>query len=79
VSEISEYFDLVNATPQQQTQIAKLLLRDNARAWVRRLSPPMEHDNPWEYFKYHLNARFKNPNAKFFAQSKLFSLNKPDP
>jgi len=74
LSEISEYFDLVNATPQQRTQGAKLLLRDNARAWIRHLSAPMGHDDPWEHFKHHFKARFENPNAKFFARSKLYSL-----
>ncbi|KAK3819028.1 MAG: Retrotransposon gag protein-domain-containing protein [Benniella sp.] len=74
LSELSEYFDLVHATPQQRTQVAKLMLRDNARAWVRRLNAPMDHDNPWEHFKYHFLTRFQNPNVKFFARSTLYTL-----
>ncbi|KAK3820144.1 MAG: Retrotransposon gag protein-domain-containing protein [Benniella sp.] len=74
LSEISDYFDLVNATPQERVQVARLLLRDNARTWVRHLDAPMEHDNPWEHFKHHFKARFENPHAKFLARSKLYSL-----
>ena len=74
LSEISEYFDLVNATSTQRAQGAKLLLRDNARAWVRQLRPNNEHEDPWEHFKYHIKARFENPNSKFFARSKLYTL-----
>jgi hypothetical protein len=74
LSEISEYFDLVNATSVQRAQGAKVLLRENARAWVRQLPPCPEGTDAWEYFKLNLKARFENPNSKFFARSKLYSL-----
>jgi hypothetical protein len=74
LSEISEYFDLVNATSAQRAQGAKVLLRENARAWVRQLAPCPEGVDPWEYFKLGLKTRFENPNSKFFARSKLYSL-----
>lgn len=74
LSEIDEYFDFVNATPAQRVQGARLLLRDNARRWLKNFTPGEDPTTNWNLFKQALLARFDSPNSKYFARSKLYEL-----
>lgn len=79
LSEVNEYFDVVNATPAQRAQGARLLLRDNARRWVRNLPQCPEGTDVWKHFQDNIRSRFQSPNAKFFARSKLYELKQRGP
>jgi len=71
---LDEYFDALNAQPQQRVLGTKLLLRDNARRWATNMPAAPEGCDPWAYFKSSIHARFESPNAKFFARSQLYSM-----
>ena len=79
LSEVNEYFDVINATSAQRVQGARLLLRDNARRWVRNLPQCPEGTDVWKHFQTNIRSRFQSPNAKFFARSKLYELKQRGP
>ncbi|KAF9157951.1 hypothetical protein BGX20_003646, partial [Mortierella sp. AD010] len=74
LAEIEEYFEIGNVSVEQRYKGARLLLRDNARRWVKLYTPPQSVNNSWESFKAALLKRFESPNAKYFARSKLYEL-----
>ncbi|KAF9303797.1 hypothetical protein BGZ91_009055, partial [Linnemannia elongata] len=74
LSELDEYLGAVNATHTQKVVAARLLMRDNARRWLKLCPPAPENTNPWEYFKKCVLARFQSANHKYFARSKLYQL-----
>lgn len=74
IEEITEYFDLLHVHPAEQVQAARLLLKHNARHWVRHYQPPLEPDEHWNHFTQALKNRFGSPNSKLFARSKIYQL-----
>jgi hypothetical protein len=74
LSELDEYLDAVKASPAQKVQAARLLMRDNARRWLKLCPKAPESVDPWNHFKSCVLARFQSANHKFFARSKLYQL-----
>jgi hypothetical protein len=74
LSEVNEYFDVLNTQSNQRVQVARLLLRDNARRWVRTLPACSPTVDIWEYFQSSIKSRFQSPNMKFHARTKLYEL-----
>jgi len=74
IEEISEYYDLLLVHPTNRVQASRLLLRGNARRWVRNYQPPLEPDEHWNHFTQALKTRFGSPNSKLFARSKIYQL-----
>ncbi|KAF9080135.1 hypothetical protein BGX29_005601, partial [Mortierella sp. GBA35] len=62
LSELDEYLEAVNATPVQKVTAARLLMRDNARRWLKLCPSAPENTDPWEYFKKCVLARFQSAN-----------------
>ena len=74
LSELDEYLEAVNATSTQKVTAARLLMRDNARRWLKLCPSAPDTIDPWNHFKSCILARFQSANHKFFAQSRLFQL-----
>ncbi|KAF9103182.1 hypothetical protein BGX27_010692 [Mortierella sp. AM989] len=74
LSEIEEYFDIGNVSPEHRYKSARLVLRDNARRWAKQYVQHQSVNNSWESFKVVLLQRFESPNVKYFARSKLYKL-----
>ncbi|KAF9545364.1 hypothetical protein EC957_011011 [Mortierella hygrophila] len=51
LSELDEYLGAVNANSAQKVTAAHLLMRDNARQWLKLCPAAPENTDPWEYFK----------------------------
>jgi hypothetical protein len=74
LSELDEYLRAVNATPAQKVTAARLLMRDNARRWLKLCPATPDTADPWEYFKKCVQARFLSANHKYFSRSRLYEL-----
>jgi hypothetical protein len=74
LSEVDEYLNAVNATSNQKVTAARLLMRENARRWLKLCPATPAAIDPWEHFKSCVLARFQSANHKFFARSKLYEL-----
>jgi len=74
LSELDEYLGAVSATTTQKVTAARLLMRENARRWLKLCPATPENVDPWEHFKSCVLARFQSANHKFFARSKLNGL-----
>ncbi|KAG0349974.1 hypothetical protein BGX24_008281, partial [Mortierella sp. AD032] len=72
LSELDEYFGAVNATSNQKVTAARLLMRENARRWLKLCPATPENTDPWVHFKACVLARFQSANHKFFARSRLY-------
>lgn len=74
LSEMDEYLGAVNANPVQKVIATRLLMRDNARRWLKLCPAAPDTVDPWEFFKRNIRKRFESPNLKFFARTRLYEL-----
>lgn len=74
LSELDEYFEAVNATSAQKVIAARLLMKDNARRWLKLCPATPAATDPWEHFKSCVRARFLSANHKDFARTRLLEL-----
>ncbi|KAF9992898.1 hypothetical protein BGZ80_008368 [Entomortierella chlamydospora] len=74
IDELEEIFAILSTPSARRVQGARLLLRDNARLWVKDYTSPTEDDDAWIHFKTGLTGRFDSPNKKYFARTRLWQL-----
>ncbi|KAF9149315.1 hypothetical protein BGX21_010544 [Mortierella sp. AD011] len=69
IGELEEVFAILSTPSTLRVQGARLLLRDNARIWVKDYVNPTENTDAWLHFKTSLIKRFDSP-----AQVRLWQL-----